>query len=86
MLVRPERCPIGGLGLIARSLDAALPREIVEQAVEMIITRFIPLKPSDLERWEQDPEEFLSGEKKEDDVWEFDIRVRHIYLRMWRPF
>ncbi|KAG8940803.1 hypothetical protein FRC00_012795, partial [Tulasnella sp. 408] len=51
-----------------------LSQSMVTDAVSLLITRYIPLKPSDLERWEVDPEEFLNAEDKENDQWEFDIR------------
>ncbi|KAG8972314.1 hypothetical protein FRC05_010156 [Tulasnella sp. 425] len=61
------------------SMDAdrhveTLSQSMVTDAVSLLITRYIPLKPSDLERWEGDPEEFLNAEDKENDQWEFDIR------------
>ncbi|KAG8986375.1 hypothetical protein FRB90_004049 [Tulasnella sp. 427] len=51
-----------------------LSQSMVTDAVSLLITRYIPLKPSDLERWEVDPEEFLNAEDKENDQWEFDVR------------
>jgi hypothetical protein len=44
--------------------------------VTLIITRFLPLKPADLEKWEGDPEEWVLEETKDYEAWEFDIRVR----------
>jgi hypothetical protein len=35
----------------------------------------MPLNPTDLENWLADPEEWLSVEDKENDQWEFEIRV-----------
>ncbi len=35
----------------------------------------MPLNPSDLENWLADPEEWLNLEDKENDQWEFEIRV-----------
>lgn len=40
------------------------------------MTRFLPLKAHDLEKWEEDPEEWAIEEVKEYETWEFDIRVR----------
>ncbi|KAG9040256.1 hypothetical protein FRB95_000185 [Tulasnella sp. JGI-2019a] len=51
-----------------------LSREFVTEAVSILVTRFIPLKPVDLERWQDDPEEFLNTDDKESEQWEFDIR------------
>ncbi|KAF8308814.1 ARM repeat-containing protein [Clavulina sp. PMI_390] len=52
-----------------------LNEEFVTQAVTLIVTRFLPLKPMDLEKWEADPEEWVLGETKDYDSWEFDIRI-----------
>ena len=49
------------------------------QAVTLIITRFLPLKPADLEKWEADPEEWVLEESKDYEAWEFDIRVCSIF-------
>jgi hypothetical protein len=54
---------------------ALLNQEFVTQAVELIVTKFLPLKPSDLEKWEADPEEWVIGEMKDYESWEFDMRV-----------
>lgn len=43
--------------------------------MELIVTKFLPLKPSDLEKWEADPEEWVIGEMKDYESWEFDMRV-----------
>ncbi|KAG8884084.1 hypothetical protein FRB97_005307 [Tulasnella sp. 331] len=51
-----------------------LSRDFVTQAVSILVTRFIPLKPADLERWQEDPEEFLNADDKESELWEFDTR------------
>lgn len=54
---------------------AALSREFVQNATQLLITRFMPLNPTDLENWLADPEEWLNIEDKENDQWEFEIRV-----------
>lgn len=41
----------------------------------MLVTRFIPLNPSDLEEWMADPEEWVNLEEKENDQWQFELRV-----------
>ena len=41
----------------------------------MLVTRFIPLNPSDLEEWMADPEEWVNTEEKENDQWEYELRV-----------
>ena len=36
----------------------------------------MPLNPADLECWVADPEEWVNLEDKENDMWEYEIRVR----------
>ena len=55
-----------------------LSKEFVEDAVKILVTRFIPLNPSDLEGWMEDPEEWVNAEEKENDQWEYELRV---YMR-----
>lgn len=52
-----------------------LPQGIVEQAVRLLVLRFIPLKPADLEGWESDPEDWVNHEEQDNDMWEYEIRV-----------
>lgn len=52
-----------------------LSEQFVEEAVELVLTRLIPLSTPDLERWTDDPEEWVNQEEKEGDAWEFDLRV-----------
>ena len=52
-----------------------LTKEFVEDAVKILVTRFIPLNPSDLEEWMADPEEWVNAEEKENDQWEYELRV-----------
>lgn len=47
----------------------------MEDAVRLLVTRYMPLNSSDLERWMEDPEEWLNEEVRESDQWEFEIRV-----------
>jgi hypothetical protein len=35
----------------------------------------MPLKSTDLEQWMSDPEEWVNNEDKENDLWEYEIRV-----------
>ena len=58
------------------NVHAVLPREFVEGAVRLLMTRFIPLTPKDLERWEMDVEEWMNQEENEDEQWEYELRVR----------
>ena len=54
---------------------AVLSREFVEGAVRLLVTRFIPLTPKDLEKWEMDVEEWMNQEENEDEQWEYELRV-----------
>ncbi|KAI9000953.1 ARM repeat-containing protein [Trametes punicea] len=54
--------------------DKVLSKEFVEDAVKILVTRFIPLNPSDLEGWMEDPEEWVNTEEKENDQWEYELR------------
>ncbi len=46
-----------------------LSKEFVEEAVKLLVTRFIPLNPFDLEEWMANPEEWVNVEEKESDQW-----------------
>jgi hypothetical protein len=52
-----------------------LPQSFVEDAVKLLVTRFIPLNPADLEGWMSDPEEWVNLEDKENEQWEYELRV-----------
>lgn len=52
-----------------------LSEQFVEEAVELLLTRLIPLSTLDLERWTLDPEEWINQEEREGDAWEYDLRV-----------
>ncbi|KAI0650678.1 ARM repeat-containing protein [Trametes meyenii] len=54
--------------------DRVLSKDFVEDAVKILVTRFIPLNPSDLEGWMEDPEEWVNTEEKENDQWEYELR------------
>ncbi|KAJ3559178.1 hypothetical protein NM688_g492 [Phlebia brevispora] len=51
-----------------------LSKQFVVDAVRMLVLRFIPLKPADLEGWESDPEDWVNHEEQENDLWEYEIR------------
>ncbi|KAH7105640.1 ran binding protein 11 [Auriculariales sp. MPI-PUGE-AT-0066] len=85
--VYPTKIVIQGLILMKETLkhwsptkkgvspDAVLNAAFVTQAVEILITRFLPLSPSDLQKWEGDPEEWINSEGEvESATWEFDLR------------
>ena len=57
------------------SSKTVLSHGFVEDAVKLLVTRFIPLDPSDLENWMSDPEEWVSVEERDNDLWEFELRV-----------
>lgn len=43
--------------------------------MKLLVTRFIPLDPSDLEDWMSDPEEWVNLEEKDNEQWEYELRV-----------
>ncbi|KAI0938258.1 hypothetical protein AcV5_001092 [Taiwanofungus camphoratus] len=51
-----------------------LPKEFVEGAVRLLVTRFIPLNPADLEEWMADPEGWVNVEEQDNEQWVFEIR------------
>ena len=70
---------------------AVLTQQFVEDAVKILVTRFIPLNPSDLEDWMADPEEWVNAEEKENEQWEYELRVRPLlyfggYLQTQQEF
>jgi len=73
----PTRTVRNFIGHFSEGLNtcAVLPKEFVEGAVRLLVTRFIPLTPKDLERWEMDVEEWMNQEETEDDHWEYELRV-----------
>jgi len=54
-----------------------LSQQSAEEAVNLLMTRFIPLTPVDLEKWSTDPEEWVNEEEKDEQAWEYEIRVCH---------
>jgi len=58
----------------------ALSQEFVENAVRLLVTRFMPLNTTDLESWMADPEEWVHLEDKENDQWEYEIRVSMLVI------
>lgn len=57
------------------NICTVLSRDFVEGAVRLLVTKFIPLTPKDLERWEMDVEEWMNQEENEDEQWEYELRV-----------
>ncbi|POY71320.1 hypothetical protein BMF94_5632 [Rhodotorula taiwanensis] len=75
----PTRLVVQALLLIKAMLgdwdgSSAVPvsPEFVQQFAEVLITRMLPLRAEDLQKWEEDPEEWMNEE--EQDRWEFDLR------------
>ncbi|GAA5972295.1 hypothetical protein JCM11641_002396 [Rhodosporidiobolus odoratus] len=54
------------------SSNVPVPEAFVPQLVEMLITRLLPLRQEDLEKWNEDPEEWMNEEEME--RWEFELR------------
>ncbi|CCM04790.1 uncharacterized protein FIBRA_06983 [Fibroporia radiculosa] len=52
----------------------ALSKEFVEDAVRLLVTRFIPLNPEDLEEWMADPEGWVNVEEQDNEQWVFEVR------------
>ncbi|KAJ1738310.1 hypothetical protein LPJ79_005719 [Coemansia sp. RSA 1821] len=57
-----------------------LTPEFVGKMAELLMYYYIPLKPKDLERWQDDPEGWLADE--ESDYWNFDVRrcAEHLFI------
>ncbi|KAJ7590824.1 armadillo-type protein [Mycena floridula] len=53
----------------------SLSQDFVQTAVRLIVTRFLPLNPKDIENWVADPEEWMNLEDKENEHWEYEIRA-----------
>ncbi|KAH7916807.1 ARM repeat-containing protein [Hygrophoropsis aurantiaca] len=54
--------------------SSALSQQFVEDAVKLLITRFIPLNSGDLKGWITSPEDWVNEEDKETEQWEFELR------------
>ena len=67
------------LHLYLIDMPSALPQDFVETAVTFLVTRFMPLNPNDLEGWMATPEEWVNTEDKDDEQWQFEIRVSSSY-------
>lgn len=63
---------------LSTHLIIAFPREFVEKAVILLVNRFIPLNPKDIRDWSEDPEEWANTEDKENEHWEYQLRVSYI--------
>ena len=64
------------------NLSLALSPDFVNSAVKILVTRLLPLNVQDLQAWMADPEEWINTEDKENDQWEYELRVCHFFPRM----
>ncbi|RMY50678.1 hypothetical protein D0863_14812 [Hortaea werneckii] len=51
-----------------------LSQALIEELVEVIVTKFFVFRTSDLREWEEDPEEWEKREEGEGEDWEFSVR------------
>ncbi|CAG7848308.1 SubName: Full=Uncharacterized protein {ECO:0000313/EMBL:CCA73991.1} [Serendipita indica DSM 11827] len=51
-----------------------LPREFVEGAIDLIVNRLLLLDEQDLEKWSEEPEEWINIEEGDSDAWEYGVR------------
>ncbi|KAJ2310774.1 hypothetical protein IWW54_003009 [Coemansia sp. RSA 2705] len=57
-----------------------LTPDVIAKMAELLMYYYIPLKPKDLERWQDDPEGWMADE--ESDYWNFDVRrcAEHLFI------
>lgn len=53
-----------------------LSPEFVTSTVQLFMSRLMLMDESDLNKWSEDPEEWINMEENDNDAWEFGIRVR----------
>ena len=58
-----------------------VPPDFVRQFVQILVTKLLPLRAIDLEKWAEDPEEWMNEE--EADRWEFELRVSAQPRQLW---
>ena len=61
------------MGNWAASSPISIPPGFAVKYAELLVTRLMPLREVDLERWNDGPEEWMTEEEAE--RWEFDLRV-----------
>ncbi|GAA6047821.1 hypothetical protein JCM3770_004659 [Rhodotorula araucariae] len=68
------------------SSGLAVPPGFVQQFAELLITRLLPLRQEDLDRWSEDPEEWMNEEEAE--RWEFELRpcAEHVLKALLSAF
>ena len=52
-----------------------LTDELACQVMETVISRYLVLRPAEIEAWKEEPEEWEQGEDGESDGWEYSIRL-----------
>ncbi|KAJ6486383.1 armadillo-type protein [Mycena vitilis] len=52
----------------------ALPTHFVQNAVDILIRQFMPLKEAELSEWMNDPEQWVNDEDTDNEQWVFEIR------------
>lgn len=86
----PERLVVLSLLLLKSTMGdwaaqspVDVPADFVRQFVELLVTKLLPLRPIDFEKWAEDPEEWMNEE--EADRWEFELRVSGVERTASRP-
>ncbi|KAJ9611710.1 hypothetical protein H2200_004894 [Cladophialophora chaetospira] len=54
--------------------NSVLTQDFVVRLMELLVTQYFVLRPSDLREWEQEPDEWERREEEIADAWEFSIR------------
>ncbi|KAJ2613433.1 hypothetical protein H4S08_002205 [Coemansia sp. RSA 1365] len=57
-----------------------LTQNLIAQMAELLMLHYIPLKPKDLEQWQDDPEGWIADE--DSDYWSLDVRpcAEHLFV------
>jgi hypothetical protein len=63
-----------------------LSQDFIQNAVRMLVTKFLPLNAKDLRGWMEDPEEWVNIEDKDNDQWEYELRVRNCFACLFSTF
>ncbi|KAJ2083897.1 hypothetical protein H4R24_000427 [Coemansia sp. RSA 988] len=60
--------------------NVILTPALIAQMAELLMLHYIPLKPKDLERWQDDPEGWIADE--DSDYWNLDVRpcAEHLFV------
>lgn len=57
------------------SLTPVFTPDFVLSAFHLLIDKLLPLTTNDLERLEDEPEEWLIGEDNDEEAWKFEFRA-----------